>query len=739
MFKKHPYGTQTTIGTIDHLKNPSLKRIREYYNKYYVPNNMAICISGDFDPEWTIKMINDYFGKLPGREVSPFVPPVENAITSPVVKEVYGPDAEMMLMGYRFAGAGSEDAKMIQLIDKILYNGVSGLVDLNLVKAQKVLDAYTGTDIKQDYSVHVLGGQPKEGQSLQQLKDLLVAQIEKIKKGDFPDWLLSAIINNMKLDRTKELESNSSRTFSMVDAFILNKRWSDKVNEIDELAKITKNQVMEFAKKYYTNNYVVVYKHTGEDKNVQKVTKPLITPVEVNRNAQSPFVKAIADAPVTDIKPVFVDYSVDIQQSKVKNVPIYATINHENATFNLYYILDMGTNTDKKLGVAIQYLKYLGTPEYTPDKLQQEFYKLACSFDVSVSQDQVYVSLSGLSENFEAAAGLLEKLLANPQPNPKALEGLISDIKKSRADAKLSKDQILWDAMLAYATYGAKSPQTNILSDAELKALKPQELVDLVKGLMSYEHHILYYGPRSVNTVAIQLSTLHRCPDQLKPVPPPQQFEEQPNDANKVYVIDYDMKQAEILMLSRGGLYDNTLVPQVRMYNEYFGGGMSSIVFQDLRESRALAYSTFSNYSTPGMKERHFLNYAYIGTQSDKMPEAMKGMTELLNSMPGADLTFASAKNSVLQGLRTSRVTRTSILWNYENARKLGLDHDSRKDIYDKVMDMTLNDVKAFQQKYVKGHKYNIMILGDKKTMDMKMLEQYGAVKELTLQEIFGY
>ena len=739
LFKKHPYGTQTTIGTIDHLKNPSLRRIREYYNKYYVPNNMAICISGDFDPDWTIKFINEKFGKMPGREVQPYVPPVENAITAPIMKDVYGPDAESVLLGFRFAGAGTDDALMITLIDKLLYNGKAGLVDLNLVQKQKVLDAYTGTDIKKDYSEFIMGGQPKEGQSLQQVKDLLLAQLEKIKKGDFPEWQLTAIINNLKLERTKQYEENPNRCFAMVDAFVLGQKWQDEVNEIDNLAKITKNQVMDFAKKYFSNNYVAVYKHTGEDKNVQKVAKPHITPVEVNRDAQSEFVKSIITTPVKDIDPVFVNYDIDVQKGKVGSVPLYCTFNTENPTFNMYYVTDMGTNNDRKLGIAIQYLKYLGTPEYSAEQLKQEFYKLGCSFDVSASEEQVYVSLSGLAENFEAATALFEKLLANPQPNPQALAGLISDIHKSRADAKLDKSQILWNGMLSYATYGPKNPKTNILSDAELKALKPEELIAIIKNLESYEHHILYYGPRSVNSLSILLGSLHKAPAQLIPVPQPQKFEELPNDANMVYVINYDMKQAEILMLSRGDMYNKDLVPQVRMYNEYFGGGMSSIVFQDLRESKALAYSTFSSYSAPNRKDRHFLNYAYIGTQADKLPEAMKGMTELLNFMPGADLTFASAKDAVLQGLRTQRITKTNILWSYENARKLGLDHDLRKDIFDKVQSITLLDVKNFQQKYVKDHHYNIMVLGDKKTLDMNVLGQYGTVKELTLEDIFGY
>ena len=140
---------------------------------------------------------------------------------------------------------------------------------------------------------------------------------------------------------------------------------------------------MAFAKANYTNNYVVVYKRTGEDKSVQKVEKPTITPVSVNRDNQSDFVKNIINGPTKDIEPVFIDYNKDIQKISLKNnIPLLYTANTENKTFEMFYILDMGTNNNNKLDVAVNYLKYLGTKDLSAAALQQEFYKLGCSFDV---------------------------------------------------------------------------------------------------------------------------------------------------------------------------------------------------------------------------------------------------------------------------------------------------------------------------------------------------------------------
>jgi predicted Zn-dependent peptidase len=739
IFPTNNYGSQTTIGTIDHLKNPSLTEIKKYFNNYYVPNNMAICLSGDFDPDATIKMIDAKFNSWKNKPVPVYQPYMEKPIAAPVVKEVVGPDAENLMIGYRFAGVGSKDADMIQLVGKILSNGKAGLIDLNLNQQQKVLEAGAFDLECKDYSTHVLTGSPKEGQKLEEVKDLLLEQIEKIKKGDFPDWLLSAIITDMKLQLTKSYESNNARADAFVSAFITGQKWEYYTSMIDRLSKISKQEVIDFVKANYTNNYVVVYKRTGEDKNVQKVTKPTITPVDVNRNEQSDFVKKIINSPSKEIEPVFIDYTTDIKKSVLKNnIPVLYTANTENKTFDLYYVLEMGTNHNKKLDVAINYLKYLGTKELTAAALQQEFYKLGCSFDVYVGEDEVWVSLSGLTENISKATKLFEDLLANAQPNEEALKNLVSDILKKRADAKLSKSEILFGGLSYYGKYGKNSPYTNILSADELKNLSSKELISLVNELTSYEHHVLYYGNNTLPEVTAMLNELHHVPAMLKPIPAPLKFQETEANTN-VYVVDYDMKQAEVILLAKDGLFEKNNIPSIRLFNEYFGSGMSSIVFQEMRESKALAYSVYSRYRTASKKTDYNYVSSYIGTQADKLPEAMAGMMDLINNMPQSENNFKSAKEAIIQSIRTERITKSGILFNYENAKKLGLDYDIRKDVFSKVPAMNFSDIKSFEESHLKNKQYTVLVVGKKDGLDMKTLEKYGKINFLTLEDIFGY
>ncbi len=356
-----------------------------------------------------------------------------------------------------------------------------------------------------------------------------------------------------------------------------------------------------------------------------------------------------------------------------------------------------------------------------------------------MKEDESFVSLSGLNENFDKSLKLLEELISDPKSNEDALENLVDDILKQRADAKLSKRTILWGAMYSYGKYGKNNPFTYKLSEEELKEIKPDELIKVIKELFTYKQKALYYGPLTSGEIVTTLNEMHKAPSTLISIPTVNKFKEEDVTENTVYVVNYDMQQAEILMLSKGGSYNKDNAPIISLYNEYFGGGMGSIVFQELRESKALAYSTFSAYQTPDKKEKSYYVIAYIGSQADKLPEAMAGMTELLNNIPETENLFNNSKNSLLEKIQSERVTKSNILYQYEAAKKLGLDYDLRKDVYEKIPGYTLNDVTEFQKKYIKDKKYVILVLGEIDQLDMKTLESYGEVKILSLKDVFGY
>jgi predicted Zn-dependent peptidase len=740
LYPTHPYGTQTTIGTIEHLQNPSITEIKKYFNEYYVPNNVALCLSGDLDYDQTIRLIDKYFGDWKQQPVPAFNVPKEQPITAPITKEVVGPQSENVMLGYRLAGKATRDGLRLRMLDKILTNGQAGLFDLDLNQQQKVLQAQTFADANDDYSTHVLYGTPRQGQKLEEVKALMLAEVEKVKKGDFPDWLIPAIVNNETLSRTKSYESNEARASAMYESFIERVSWADYVKQNADFGTITKAEIVQFAKDHYGPNYVAVFKRTGKDPNTVKVVKPAITPVPANRDAASAYYTEVSKLPSTELQPVFVDYKKDIQTANIKaGLPLYYTKNSENGLFSLFYAIDLGTNNLPLLEVATDYMQYLGTGQYSAAQLQQEFYKLGCSFAVSSSQDRVLISLSGLDSNLEPALKLFEQLLNNPRPDAAALKNQVAGILKQRQDAKLNKGVILNQAMLNYAKYGARNPFTNIVPEAQLKALKPEQLTALLKSLPTYEHRVLYYGPREIAGITNAIRAEHKTPATLKPDPAAKDFTEQPLNQKKVYWVDYNMVQAEILFLTKGDVYSKALAPTVALYNEYFGGGMGSIVFQDLRESKALAYSASSRYANADKTGRSNYILSYIGTQSDKLPEAMSGMENLLTDMPMADANLVIAKQSIRNSIATDRITHEGVLLSYERARRLGLDYDLRRDVYEQTQNMTFSELQKFQQAKIKGQNQVILVIGSKDRLNFKELAKYGDVQQLTLKEIFGY
>ena len=738
LFLNHNYGKQTTIGTIEHLKNPSLLEIRKYFNTYYVPNNMGIIVSGDFDPDVLIKKIDQAFAYMKPKPVPEYRFEPEQPIAQPVVKEVFGPDAEFIAIGYRLPGIHHKDAMLADLVGQVLTNGRAGLMDLNLVKKQKLLRASAYTNIMVDYGMLMLQGAPTQGQSLDEVRNLMLGEIENLKQGKFDDALLTSIINNAKKYLMQQNEKYSSRAAALMYTFVLEDDWMNNVAYTDLLSKITRKDIVDFANRYLGNNYVAVYKRQGEDKNIVKVEKPPITPVETNAGKQSAFVKEVAAMPVTPLKPVFLDYKKDIKRSKVGPAEVLHVQNTENGLFRMFYRVEAGTWNDKRLPIAASYLQFLGTPTKSAEEISKEFYKLASSFNVSAANDHVYIIVEGLQENFAAATSLMEDLLANAQPDEEALKALKARLMKSRADAKKNKGAIM-QGLVNYARYGATNPFNNVLSDAELQALTAKELTDLIKQLNTFPHRIMYYGPQPVNELTASLTKLHKVPATFVAAPAPKKFNYTEQKQNEVLFADYDMVQSEIRWVRNIPGYDPAMQAKIELFNNYFGGNMGSIVFQTIRESKALAYSTSAYFVTPERKEDPYMVSAYVGSQADKLGEAVAAMNELLTELPEVQNSLVGAKSAIRNEIEAERITKDAILAHLIAAERRGLDSDYRKAVYEETAKLNYNDLKNFHAQYISGKPYTYTVVASEEKVNMTDLEKLGAVKKLSLEEIFGY
>lgn len=738
LFPTNKYGTQTTIGTIEHLKNPSLTEIRKYYYNYYVPNNMGIIMGGDFNPDVMIKKIDKAFGYMKTKPVPAYTPVIEKPITVPAVKNVYGPTPESLMMGFRFPGAGNKDVEYLSLLGQILSNGTAGLIDLDLVKKQRLLSADAGAEIMKDYSFLYLTARPMNGQSLEDARMLLSQEIDKLKKGDFDENLLTSIVNNLKKERLESYAKFSNRARSLMNNFTIGYDWTNDVSSLEFLSKITKPQIVAFANKYLQNNYALVLKHKGIDKSIVKVEKPAITPVEVNRDAQSTFLKQVEAMPAISATPQWLDYQKDISRTPVGPYNMLSVKNADNSLFKLNYRYKMGTWNNKLLSLAAQYINFLGTENMSAEQISKEFYKLAASFSISTNTETTTIAVDGLQENFGKTLTLVENVLRNCKADEEALNGLKARILKSRENAKLDKSYIM-RGLVSYATYGEKNPFNYSLSDEELKNVTAQQLVDILHNLVNTEFTILYFGPTAPTSIADEFTSLHKAPASFVSIPAAVSFSPVKQSQTNVLFTDYDMVQAEVYWIHNGPTFNTEQSPVINLFNNYYGEGMGSIIFQTIRESKALAYSTYGFYSEPRKKDRNYLLQAYVGTQSDKFNDAVTGMNDLLNNFAESPKNIDIAKDNIRKTLQTERITDDDILYNYLQAQDLGLDHDARKDIYDQTQALSLQTVKTFFDQNIKNQPVTYCVVASEKKLNENDLAKYGSVKKLSLKEVFGY
>lgn len=738
LFKNHNYGLQTTIGTIEHLKNPSLIEIRKYYDTYYVPNNMGIIMVGDFDSNSMIKKVEDAFSYMQRKEIKPYTFEPEKPIESPIERKVLGPESERVMIGYRFPGSSSRDAQMLELMSSILSNGSAGLIDLNLVKKQKLLGASAYPYIFKDYGMLLVSGLPTEGQDLSEVTDLLLKQIDHIKNGNFSDEIITSISNNIKKSNINTFESATSSASYLMDHFTSETDWGRTLEFSENITQISKQDIIDFANKYLKENYVVVYKEQGKDPNATHVDKPEITAVEVNREAESDFLSYINNIPETQVEPVWLDYKKDIAQSILGNYPLLSVENKNNDLFSLYYHFNTGSYADKLLPIAANYINFIGTQDHTADEITQAFYSLATRFNISVQGEESFVMVNGLQENFEKSLTLLHNLIHNAQADEEALKAYVARLKSSRENNKKNKTAIQ-RGLLAYAQYGADNPYNYGLSNEELDALTAEDLLYSLRKLMTYQFKILYYGPNTNNEIGKQITSILDTNKKVKKDPQPKEFVQRDITENEVYFTDYDMVQVEVNFYRNTGGYNSEEVPHIRLFNEYFGGGMGSIVFQTIRESKALAYSTYAGFSTASRLNRQNTFSAYVGSQNDKFEEAVGAMHELLNEFPSSERSFGNAKEAMQKKLVTDRINDASILFSYLGAQRLGLDYDIRKTTYEKLGNLTLTDLENLHKNNIQKKPYAYCIITNKNNINDEQLKKLGKLKKLSLEEIFGY
>ena len=333
---------------------------------------------------------------------------------------------------------------------------------------------------------------------------------------------------------------------------------------------------------------------------------------------------------------------------------------------------------------------------------------------------------------------LYEEQVASPVENEAILQNVKMMTLKQRANAKHNQSSN-FSALRRYINYGADYVKRTTLSNAALMALESKELIDAVQQWAACDHRILYYGPLSQAELKAALEQYHKVAEERKEltleVAIPQQ-----TPKSEVVLAQYNAKQIYYYQFSnRGEQYDAQFYPALNLYNEYFGGGMNAIVFQEMREARGLAYSAQAYMPMPSYKHFPYTFTAFIATQNDKMQQAVEAFDEIINEMPESEAAFEVAKKALMERIRTQRIVKEQQLWTAIFMEDLGATANPDQALYEQLPTMTLQDVKATQEKWVKDRTYIYGILGDIKDLDMNFLRTLGPVRTVTQEEIFGY
>jgi predicted Zn-dependent peptidase len=737
LFKKHPYGQQTTIGEVEHLKNPSLEHVLDFYKKYYVPGNMAVTISGDINAHDAIQLIDKYFSVWEAKPVAEQKTwdeaPLQNAerVTVKYKAEEYA------LLAFRLPGGMDDDVPALKLIDMILDNSTAGLINLNLNQQQKVRRAGSGPSINNDYGAEYLWGIPKKGQSLKEVEDLLMQQVELIRKGQFDDWILPAIINDFKKSRKAQMESDDARVALMRNAFLGYQDWDFVVGEIGRMEKLTKADIVRVANKYFGGGYVAGYR-LDEQQDVPKIEKPKMDKINIDPMRQSDFFKKVMAVQVKPIQPVWVKAGQDYRKEKVQDgVDLYYVKNPLNDLFSFTISVDLGTRHDNRLSAATLLLDKSGTKKFNGEELKKEWYKLGTDFAIAAGDNETSISISGLDENLPASLALLSELLNDPVVDNETLDELKKIILVQREDAKKDFHTIA-AAVWQNNRYGSESPFLKTLPNDALEKLSLTELQDLIKSLSHYRHTVSYTGSLPLEKVR-GLVAQYTAKAPLKEPPPYKYLKIATPKESRVYFFNKEMAQAQVRIEFGDGQFDEGKVPPVQLFNDYFSGGMAGIVFQELREARALAYSVGAAYASGGRKKEENIMYGAIGCQADKTPEALAAFLELLDKVPNSPERFADTRDSVVSRYRTGKLGFREIIGAVRAWERLDVPVDPRKERFEKIQKLGLADVLKFDQNHLQGRPKLISIVGDKNKIDLEKIKKEGAITELQLKDIFAF
>lgn len=739
-FGEHPY-SRDVIGLDEHLKNPQPSAMKRFYDKYYVASNMTLILVGDFNTAEAKKMAEKYFSIWPKGE--PAKQPTYNMpkFESQVVKNVKQTPIRVGLIIMPGVKENDPDRLVLDVMSSIISGG-NGRLD-ELTTEGKIMAAQLMPFSLQDAGTNVILYVPKlVGQKFEAAEELIWAALDSVKEGRFSDKLLESIKMNNLIGRKQTLESYSGIAALLQGLELSGSDYKEWERENERLMNITREDIMKIASKYYDRNHCTIVRSNMGFPAKGESIKPDWDHLEAqNQGEKTEFAKHIADRKVKDIKPQVLNYKELVQTVPVsKHCNLYASKNPKNDLFSLTINYHYGSFDNHNIDQAMSYFSSIGAGDMTPEQFRIEMDCLGGSFSLYSGNDYSYFSISGPEENMEKILDLAMFKLRNPRHDPQQLKNLVEQLEASKKGAKNDADT--WtSALYEYIMYGDSSDYINHATIKEIKKMKGEDLVALIDNLFGRDGYVTYVGNSDPKQVAKLLRQHNLVRDDVtvmsKRVRKPRSF----NENAVYYCSNKKFLKSDIDFYIPAGNFDYKKDRAAcSMFNEYMSGSMAGIFFQEIREMRSLAYSTYGNFRYDRFNRTPGNYYGFVGTQCDKTEDAIAAMRDLMIRFPERKEKFSNAQDYLISVRNSSYQTFRSFPGNYRYlVEEEKTDRDERVEITNEIRQLNYDDLHTFHKKYVEGRPMVIFISGNAKKFDLKNLGQYGKVQEVKYKDMIKF
>ena len=740
-FKGSPYEYQV-IGTTETLKNPQLSQMSAFFDKYYVAGNMGLMLTGDIDAAKALPILEKTFGRIRKGEAKPApelsLPAFNGRQEVTALAKI--PLIKIGIMCFRAPSKKDADCLPLSLLAFMLNNSEGiGMLD-KLTTDHKISGAvcmYPDMAFEQAGLFPVMIMPKLLFQSRKSAERKVMEVLDKVKAGDFTDEFFSSCKLTYKKNLLAQTESIGSRMNEMVNAYSQGKSWNDVIEQADKIDNLTREDIVAIAGKYICDNYLVITKKFGspERTSLQKPPYRKVTPK--NSGASSAYAQAIKKAADEVCLPrVVVDFENGAQRTAITDkVMLYCVENKLNDVFNLTFLYPIGSVECPVIERTAEYLNLIGSQSMDYDEHRARLQALGASMAVSATRSSFKIEVTGFDENFEQTLALVSDLLDSPKGDKKKL----SINKENDTMGKIMRTRDIGELNSALYQKVAFGEDSYYLADKG--KIDDATILGAFEDLQENEFDIHYSGKLPAETIA---DCLKKCEFVGSAVREHKYFSSRHvalDCGAKVYFINKPKApQSRIEVLVPGEkLVDIPSRFASYVFADYMGGGMGSVLFQEIREYRSMAYSTGAIVYKPGYCEREaeptFFN-CYLSTQCDKTIDAMEVLDSLLRNVPlSENRARLVKKNNWIERITDYPGFRT-ISQNIANTGRVGLDYDAANDLYNLLENYSTEDVQKSWQENLSGRDIIWTVVGDAKKIDMAVLERFGPVVELKAQDV---